>query len=101
MYDDCASDFCGSGLKQLQEFLFLVAYARLASFLKKTQKVETTFKYFLLNHARMFYRQGEFHYTFSNGLEDLHVRENSVIATDMLCPTIPHIRTVFGFSLKN
>jgi len=49
----------------------------------------------------MFSRQGEFHYTFSNGLEDLHVRENSVIKTDMLCPKIPNIRTVFSFNLKN
>ena len=46
----------------------------------------------------MFSRQGEFHYTFSNGLEDLHVREKSVVKTDMLCPKI---RTVFSFNLKN
>ena len=46
----------------------------------------------------MFSRQGKFHYTFSNGLEDLHVRENSVIKTDMLCSKI---RTVFSFNLKN
>ena len=46
----------------------------------------------------MFSRQGEFHYTFSNGLEDLHVRENSVIKTDLLCLKI---RTVFSFNLKN
>lgn len=47
----------------------------------------------------MFSRQGEFHYTFSNGLEDLHVREKSVVKTDMLCPN--KIRTVFSFNLKN
>ena len=46
----------------------------------------------------MFSRQGEFHYSFSNGLEDLHVRDKSVIKTDMLCAKI---RTVFSFNLKN
>lgn len=46
----------------------------------------------------MFSRQGKFHYTFGNELEDLHVRENSVVKTDMLCPKI---RTVFSFNLKN
>lgn len=49
----------------------------------------------------MFSRQGEFHYSFSNGLEDLHVRENYVIKTDMLSPKIANIRTVFSFNLKN
>ena len=29
------------------------------------------------------------------------MHENSVIRTDMLCPKIPNIRTVFGFNLKN
>lgn len=77
---------------------FLSSLRSLSQLFKKTQKVETTFKYFLLNHACMFSRQGKFHYTFSNGLEDLHVRENSVIKTDMLCLKI---RTVFSFNLKN
>ena len=29
------------------------------------------------------------------------MHEKSVIRTDMLCPKIPNIRTVFGFNLKN
>ena len=96
MYNDCGVRLLWIRTEAASRIPFLSSLRSLSQLFKKTQKVETTFKYFLLNHARMFSRQGEFHYSFSNGLEDLHVHENSVIRTDMLCPKIPNIRTVFG-----